>query len=500
MSKLATPGSKPEPAKETQSWDDKVADALPAKATFFNAMRTDAFVNHNVINNFVEFWVALQVNEREDKWRVMHYLAYDLDQKDGKFQSEVVTKTDVTFPEAVFQLARAEYTAEKMLTHKRVDVPAKYPAENFPELKVHYYDVEHYKPAANIEGFAFDEYNQPYRRVQGKIFADATFKRSEVANSILGIGQAETNDKIRARVEEGILSDIFNAAVEPYGSLETKLTIGQVLALMDEFTVQVSGVYLGVRKMLRLEANLDAVAWLSPADREDFGKVAEKLVAGVNEANAYKHLKDELLPRANDILTQVKALGVHTEPFQKFVAECELYINLVHAAQNVARLNEAMMRPNGSDGNLLVQIREAVDRAQAKFIDLGGTEEKMDKLKAWVAKYSRAEADPEKDLKKREEMVPPWLAGFMSRYYERRSAIMKRVHERNAGLTQVKLLPAGVKPGVTDEFNEVKAPEPEKQQAEAQATPKESIVPEMEEGGELFNKYKGFGEGKKPRI
>lgn len=499
MSKQVTPG-KPEAGKEAQSWDDKIADALPAKATFFNAMRTDAFINHNVINNFVEFWVAMQVNEREDKWRVMHYLAYDLHLKDGKFQSEVVTKTDVSFPEAVFQLARAEYTAEKMLTHKRVDVASQYPAESFPELKVHYYDVEHYKPAANIEGIAFDEYNQPYRRVQGKIFADATFKRSEVAKSILGIGQAETNDKIRVRVEEGILSDIFNTAIQPQGSLDAKLKIGQVLSLMDEFTVQISGVYLGVQKMLRLDGNLEGVAWLSPADRAEFGKMAERLVSGVNETNAYKHLTGTLLPRASEILTQVKALGVHTEPFQKFVAECDLYVNLVHAAQNVGRLNEAMMRPNGSDGNLLVQIRESVDRAQAKFIDLGGTEEKMDKLKSWVANYSRAEKDPAKDLEKRQKMLPPWLAGFMSRYYERRSSIMKRVQERNAGLTQVKLLPAEVKPGVTDAFNEVKTPEGAKQQAEAAATPKESIVPEMEEDGELFDKYKGFGEGKKPKI
>lgn len=483
--------------KEAGSWDDKMADALPKYSAFFNAMRTDPFVNHNLIENYVEFWAAIQVNEAEDKWRVMHYMVYDLDKADGKFVSESVSKTDVTFPEAVFQLARAEYTNGKMLTHVDFDMAQKYPPEQYQELKVHFFDMEHYKVAANIEGIAFDEYNQPYRKVQGKIFADATFKRSEVVKSILSVEQARDNEKVRERIEGGLVSDIFNMAAKPDASLDDKLKIGQVISIMDRFAVEIGAVYLAIRTALKLDESMDRVAWLSPEDRKDLQERAKDSYGwNVSEKNACEVITKGILPRANELLKQAQGLGVHTEPFEKFVAECDLYAHLVYAAQNLAKLEKGFVNANNADIGLITEIRNSVDKAQTKFLDLGGTQEQMDKLKAWVAMYSREEKDAESSKKTRENMIPAWLPSFMSRYYERRSDIMKKVQERNAGLRQIKAMSTQVKPPVTDAHNENKPPETP---AGTQATPA-SDTKTGEEGID-FDKYKTLdGAPKKPQL
>src|SRR5205814_2306683 len=119
-----------------QTWDDKMAAALPQHATFFDSIRTDAFINHNLVANYVEFWTAQQVDKAQDKWRVMHYVILDLDHEDGKFKSEVISKNDVSFPEAVYHIAKFESMAREMPAYKPAELTeAKYPADKFPELK-----------------------------------------------------------------------------------------------------------------------------------------------------------------------------------------------------------------------------------------------------------------------------------------------------------------------------------------------------------------------------
>lgn len=429
------------PKKEAASWDDHLAAALPQKAAFFDAMRSEAFVNHNLVENYMEFWAAIKVDALNDKWRVMHYMIYDLDRPDGKFVSEQATKQDVSFPEAVAFISRAEYTASKLMTHADFDVEKQYPAAQYPEMKVHFYDLPHYKQAANIEGIAFDEHGQPYRRIEGKIFASATFMRSDVAASILSIEQARNNEAVAAKIEGGILSDLFATAADRAASLNNILKIAESLSIMDDFANQVGSFYLAIQKAVKLDDKFDKIEGLSPDEKADALKRAQgKLPAGFGEANAFNKILDNILPAMNATLQSAKNAGVHVEPFQKFVAECELYTNLLYASQNLAKLERGFVSASNSDTSLITQIRESVDKAQRKFIDLGGTQEQMDKLKAWVA-------TPKK------EPVPNWVPGFLSRYYISRGNVMKKVQERKAGVTQVKTLATEVKPPVTDAFN-----------------------------------------------
>lgn len=450
--------------------EDQVAQALPQRSTFFNAMRTNAFVNHNIVENYVEFWSALQVDAEQDKWRVMHYMVYDLDRKDGKFVSEQVTKQDVNFAEAVAQIAKAEYTASKLITHADFDVEVQYPPQLFPEMKVHFYDLEHYKKAANIEGIAFDEYNIPYRRVDGKIFQSATFKRSEVRDTILAVEQARDNEKVQAKIEGGILSDLFATASDRVSSLDNILKIGQVLSTMDNFATQVGAFYLAIQKATndsyvgmrnsadprrkdeieKLDASIANLAThgkfariegLTPEEKEDILNNAKGLVpSGMNEKNGFRKIIEEIIPDMYSSLESVKAQGVHVEPFQKFTAELELYANLLYASQNLAKLERGFASVSNSDTSLITEIRQSVDRAQKKFLDLGGTQDQMVKLKAWVA-------NPKKDP------IPGWVPGFLTRYYTSRAKVMQKVQDRQAGLTQVNTMTTEVKPPVTDEFN-----------------------------------------------
>ncbi len=426
--------------------DDATLAALPRKSAYFDALRTDAFMNHNVVENFVEFWAALKVNPEEDKWRVMHYMIYDLDQKDGKFVSEASTKHDISFAEAVAFIAKQEYIAEKMATHKELDLGSIYSPAKYPELKVHFFDLEHYKRGANIEGIAFDEMNQPYRRIEGRIFQNATFKRSEVVKSILAVEQANDVPSVQAKIEGGILSDLFATASSRAASFDNILKIGQVLGAMDEFASHVGAFYLSIQRALNRDEKFDRIEGLQPEEKKDVLSHADDLTTvRKNDAKPFPKIIDDLIPQMNAQLETAKSLGVHVEPFQKFSAECELYANLLYASQNLAKLERGFVSVNNSDANLITQIRDSVDRAQRKFLDLGGTQEQMDKLKAWVA-------NPKKDP------IPNWLPGFLTRYYESRAKVMQKVQDRQAGVSQVNTMSVEVKPPVTDQYNEASKP------------------------------------------
>lgn len=434
--------------KEQASWNDQLKDALPQRANFFDSMRTDAFQNLNLIENYVEFWTAFKVDGPADKWRVMHYMVYDLDKPDGKFVSEPVVKDretgkpkDVSFPEAVFQLSRIEFVASKTATTPVVDLEGQYPADQYPELKPHFYDMEHYKGVANIEGIAFNEFNQPYRRIEGKVFADATFQREEIKKTILAAEQAREHPKVKQQIEGGILGDLFNTASNRAASLDNILKIGQVLVTMDQFATQVGALYLAAQTAVGQDEGFDKITGLKDAEKKTILSAARNQMPSMDSDDACDRALRYIIPSMKETLAEARELGVHVEPFQKFTSECELYMNLLNASQSLSRLERGFVSASNSDTSLITTIRQSVDMAQKSFVELGGTQEQMDKLKAWVA-------NPSKDS------IPGWMPGFLNRYYESRGSVMQKVQQRKAGPTQVKVLPAAVKPPISDEYND----------------------------------------------
>lgn len=439
----------PAPAREkdAESWNDGINAAMPAKAQFFDAMRTDAYQNLNLVENHVEFWAALRVDPAEDKWRVMHYMVFALDRDDGKFVSEVHVKDgsgkprDVSFAEAVSHLARADFVASNLSMRAIEDFDDKYPAGQYPEIKAHYHDLEHYKGVANIEGIAFNQNNEPYRRIEGKIFTDGTFERSEVNKSILAVDGAREVPQVKAKIEGGILSDIFSSHADKNASLDQLLNIGKVLIVMDQFAVQVGAAYLAAQVAAGKDDGFDRIEGLSAADKKKILEQARNALPTLKEDTAAKKALSAIIPEMNEKLEEAEALGVYVEPFQKFSAEMELYFNLVNASKNRSKLMSDVLSPSNADGNMVTDIVRSVEQAQRKFYDLGGSQEQMDKLKAWVVSPNK-------------EQIPGWIPGFLTRYYTSRGKVMEKVQQRRAGATEVKVMPAEVKPPVSDAYNE----------------------------------------------
>jgi hypothetical protein len=428
---------KPE-VKEAKSWDDKMADALPQKSVYFNAVRTNAYENQNLAANFAEFWVAMQIDKATDKWRVMHYMFFDIDQEEGKFKAEVVNKEgDMSFVAAVYKIAELDSFAANLGIHKKLEFSQeKYPADKYPELKELFFDIEHYKTAAHIEGIAFDENNNPYRRIEGKIFSNATFARSEVQKSITAVEQNNEHPKVAAKMEAGVLSDIFNSASKPNASLDNILKVGQALACIDPFAAEMGAFYLGIQKILGRTDGFDKLQGLTAEDKKLVYPKAKALVPSDDDLTI-PELLAEILPRANSHLEEAKNIGIHIEPFQKHLAECELYAHLLYASQNLAKLKASMQSAKGGDVNALTAVQEAVKTAQDKFVQLGGTMDNFDKLQAWVANDKK-------------EMIPSWVSGWLERYYDQRQKSMKKVKDRQANVSEINTISAKIKPPILE--------------------------------------------------
>lgn len=439
----------PQTPKRVESWQDGVNEATPKRSLYHTALRTAGYINTNLTDNYVEFWVAMRVDSKADKWRVMHYKLFDMHTNDGKFDAKQATEKDVSFMEAVAYLSRNEYIANKQLMHKIVDMDTQYPATDYPELRVHYYDIPHYKNAANVEGIAFNEHNDPYRRVQGMIFADATFRRSEVAQSILAVENTE-NVQARPVMEAGVLSDIFSTSSTRAATLDGIIRMGECLSVMDGFAADIAAFYMSVQKMLGLKTTLDGIEGMNADERKTVTRQAEGSVEG-----RYEDIANYIFSNASEKLEKAEKLGVHVEPFNKFLAECEVYLHMLNASIRLPKLEQSLHSINNADMDQVIKIQQSMQRAEMKFKQLGGTEEQVDQLKAWVANPSK-------------ENIPAWLPGFLNRYYVSRGQVMAKVQARNAQLRDVKLMSAQVKPPVEDTRGEdVAQPAPAAEQDDA---------------------------------
>ncbi len=415
--------------KKKATWEDDVADATPKQSQYYSALRTAAYEAQDAVRSYIEFMVAFKADQRGDRWLVMRYQVYDLDKADGNFVSIPVTKGTVPFLEALDHLRRTEYLYKNMLATKVEDMAEKYPAEKHPELRLHYHEIPHYAKPSHIEGLYFDDNGDIRRSVKGMIFAEATFKRSQIAAAI---NDSQSNDLSSARslMEEGLLSEIFFSSASPKNAtLDNVIKMGKCLSEMDKFAVEIGAFYLTIQKALGLKASFDLVEGLDADNRTKVMALAAKS-AGSDFDDAA-----ELLENAQEMLSEVEELGVYAEPFSKFVAECVVYTHMLKASVLLPKLYSGINTVSNNDISVITEIQESVEQAQRAFMRIGGSQEKMDRLKAWIA-------NPEKDK------IPSWMPGFLTRYYTSRGKVMEQINARRANMRDVSLLPADVKPPI----------------------------------------------------
>lgn len=403
------------PAKRVlETYEDQAAGATPKQAVYFTSFRTDAYLNQNGVSDFVEFWAATQIAAGEDKWRLMRYMISGLDREEGDLTAELAHREDLSFLEAIAKIAQFDLMAKSLGTHKPFDLrEEEYTASDYPELKTYYYAVENYRLVANIEGLAFDKANKIYRRVEGKVVVGGIFSREEIANSLTAAETARDNPRVQARMEQGILSDLFTAAADKNSSLERFLTVRQSLGLMDQFALNMCAFYLSVQKDLKLDDGLSEIQALP--------EEAKKEIAQRAKFSADKNSREVLLKSASFKLSEAKAQGAYVEPFEKHLKECELYNLLLTVVLERQRLTQNTRLPYSDVSASIASIQESVRVAKEKFIELGGREENYDRLQAWVS------TDQSKH-------VPPFMVAWINRYYDVRARVMKKLDERENAL------------------------------------------------------------------
>lgn len=155
-------------------------------------------------------------------------------------------------------------------------------------------------------------------------------------------------------------------------------------------------------------------------------------------AGDFDTIIDDIIPQMNSILDEAAEMGANVEPFRKHAAECELFAHLQKAALNRSKLEKAFLQASigdSADAKFVANVRRATEAAAGKFYQLGGTQDKMTKLKAFVA-------DPKND-----KAIPEWIPGFVTRYYVQRAKAVEEVKTRQKNLARdVQTLPHEVKP------------------------------------------------------
>ena len=66
MSRLVQGKTKNKPVepekKEVESWDIDAPLAMPNRARYFSAIRTNAYMNENLVKDYMEFWAAFRID------------------------------------------------------------------------------------------------------------------------------------------------------------------------------------------------------------------------------------------------------------------------------------------------------------------------------------------------------------------------------------------------------------------------------------------------------
>jgi hypothetical protein len=434
--KPAEAAKKPEAEQEEQK---RTVVAKPAE--FYDTMRSSAFLNKGSnIAQFLQFWLAVKEENDKDEWTVTRFYVYK-DAKDsngnGEIQSENASanKRVVSFVEALSILGQAEMAARQAPYMQPIaDVEALYPIRDFPFFEGHYHDVEHFAKVGDIEGYVFDDLYRPHNRTRGRVVADDADFTHE---SFKPVDPAQMNARALAHIEGGFVRDVFNVAADKTSKLEDNMRAFALLKHMDDFAFHAGVFYLSMQKALGAETGFDGIRGMTPQFKK---QLLDKSAA--HTVGDFGSVLSSVVPKMTEVLEKCKAQNVkgYTEPFEKFVAECEMYVYMAKSDRLYRPIKAGAQNPGGVDMEALAEVRENVEKAKQKFMALGGSAKHAQAIESWV--YN-AES---------KGSVNESIAEFLSRYYEAREKAVKRFAAKGfTPAADMANMTAATKPSLTAE-------------------------------------------------
>ncbi len=423
---------------DNNPWDNNAADGAPINAKYYDAMRSSVFLNEALSGESMEMMKAVRAGAGSDLWFVTKYTFENIDDAErGIVATDVMFVDDrnrakgVPFMEALGMMGQFELMGEKQPHLKALDLDEKYPNGHhiFNEL---YSNVEDFEVVANIEGIVFDESKVPYHRYAGSIIGSAVFRVADLNAAMTAANDADP--KLKAKIEGGILSDIFNSVSGTELKFDTILKVLGTLAKTDRFAQNFGGFYLSLQEILGEKKDMSAITGFeTEKELHDFSRAASDVYMENGRSNSFRGLRKQLNQMRGQ-LDDIEDGGVYVEPFQKFLKEVEIYSYMLEAAVKKDILVSGMRDVVNQD--LIIEINEGVSNAIDGFTQMGGPQSRVDELKGWVMSNSAPR-------------IPDFIPGFINRYYSKRNDIMKKVEKRDASAAQdVKTMAADVKPNL----------------------------------------------------
>ena len=331
-------------------------------AKYATAARTNVML---IDNSYLEYRVAVKMPD--ETWNVTKVDIKPTDVENEYSVGIKTTKSGQIFVKAMQELADFEKVADSL---ENWNIITNISADKVPGS---FQETEHFTPVCEREGVAFGKNGRPHTFYGDHIVTDGTFKLSEL-NSCHETVKTQHEDKLDRVVRKGALSEIFaNQGNDNTGNLDSKMNAFKAMGRMDKFMKSLS----------------------------IFEQTMHDLT---QDPEAQDYIEDQVYT-CESLLDDCKAVGVHTAPFSKLIAECEITSYMI-SAQTI--MHNIINNDNYGNEERLETAQDLVAQASKKYISRGGSQEGIDRIKHAITKSDKI-------------TVPKEISTIIERYQKRKA-------------------------------------------------------------------------------
>jgi hypothetical protein len=299
----------------------------------------------------------------------------------------------VSYYEAMMQLSSLQKMAEDDGAAFSVVSEEDFNSDIFPALKKEVFEKPLFENVAYAEGLRYDLAGKLIPTDQGKLIHDGSYPVAELAQAASVV---ERKALALETLEEGVLSELFSQTAAKPVKTEDQLNQFKILAGMKKAVDHISIFYMALSFYAEnAEEKAAEVAWLSKYNVYANDGVARVMKNPLAEAR-------RALDYAESAVDSLEENGAFVKPFQKFIAECRVAMNLIHA--------QKLMNEHGA--SRASEINEALSEAIDAFKALGAGQYQIDMLKSTV-------------LRGNSLSVPAKIGKFVSKFNSKYEELMK---------------------------------------------------------------------------